>query len=209
VARRAHHRDLRDRTTENELKFQVSGARDHARLAEALRKLGAVRQGAYDEQNFRFVGPGKATRRTTLRLRVFGRGPKGVLTAKGPAQFQGGVKIREETEVDVADSPAMLDILALLGFRTFVVYRKHRVHWSLKGVAVTLDRLEYGHFVEVEGPIDVIPDVARSLGLDPAKALKDSYSVLARKHLARSKREARLHAVAAAAATGATVAAGV
>ena len=199
MANGAHHRELRDRAIENELKFQLAGPRDHIRLAEALRKLGARREGAYEEQNFRFEGPGKTTRRVTLRLRVFGKGPKGVLTAKGPARFQGGVKIREETEVAVADSRAMLDILQLLGFSTFVVYRKRRVHWSLNRVAVTLDRLEFGYFVEVEGPLDVIPDVARSLGLDPAKAVRDSYSVLARKHLTKSKKEARRHAIAAAA----------
>jgi predicted adenylyl cyclase CyaB len=199
VPARAHHRERRDRATENELKFQLSGPRDHVRLGEALTKLGARRDGAYDEQNFRFEGPGKTTRRMTLRLRVFGKGPKGVLTAKGPAQFQGGVKIRQETEVEVADSRATLDILEQLGFRTFVVYRKRRVHWTLNGVAVTLDRLDYGHYVEIEGPLDVIPDVARSLGLDPAKALKDSYSVLARKYLTKSKKQARRHAQAAAA----------
>jgi predicted adenylyl cyclase CyaB len=202
VATRAHHRELRDRATENELKFELSGPNDHVRLAEMLRRLGATREGTYDEENFRFEGPGKATRRTTLRLRVFGGGPKGVLTAKGPARFLGGVKIREETEVAVADSRAMLDILALLGFRTFVVYRKHRVHWSLDDVIVTLDRLEFGYYAEVEGPLDVIPGVARSLGLDPANALRDSYSVLARKYLTKSKKQARRHARVAADTAG-------
>jgi len=207
VARAAHHRERRDRATENELKFQVGGQKDHTRIAGALRKLGARRMGAYDEENFRFEGPAKTTRSMTLRLRVFGGGPKGVLTAKGPERFQGGVKIREETEVEVVDSRAMLDILALLGFRTFVVYRKHRVHWSLNGVSITLDHLEYGWFVEVEGPLGVIPDIARGLGLDPATALKDSYSVLALKYLAKSKKQARRHAQAAAAVAG-TAAAG-
>jgi predicted adenylyl cyclase CyaB len=202
VANRAHHREKRDRATENELKFRLTGPEDHARLASALRKLGAMREGAYDEENFRFEGPGKATRQVTLRLRVFGGGPAAVLTAKGPARFQNGVKIREETEVPVADSRAMLDILTLLGFRTFVVYRKHRVHWALRDVIVTLDRLDYGYFVEVEGPLDEIPGVARSLGLDPSRAVRDSYSVLARKHLTSSKKQARRHAQAAAAAAG-------
>jgi hypothetical protein len=42
--------------------------------------------------------------------------------------------------------------------------------------------------VELEGPLEVLPQQARSLGFDPAKALKDSYSVLARKHLAKAAR---------------------
>jgi hypothetical protein len=57
-------------------------------------------------------------------------------------------------------------------------------------VSVTLDTLDYGWFVELEGPLEVLPAHARSLGLNPAKALKDSYSVLARKHLAKAKQAA-------------------
>ena len=67
--------------------------------------------GSYKEDNYRFNGPGKSTRRTTLRLRVLNGGPRGVLTAKGPATFDGGVKIREETEVELSDAHATLDLL--------------------------------------------------------------------------------------------------
>ncbi len=200
MPRTAHRRISRDRAVECELKFEVGGVAEHRRIRAALIKLGARRENTYDEENFRFEGSGKTTRRVTLRLRVFGGGPKGVLTAKGPARFQGGVKIREETEVEVADARATLDLLGLLGFQVFVVYRKHRVHWAVGGVMVTLDTLEFGHFVEVEGPLEVIPDIARSLGLDPALALKDSYSVLARKALTRSRKHARR--IAQEAATG-------
>lgn len=54
--------------------------------------------------------------------------------------------------------------------------------WMLDGVAVTLDTLDFGWFVELEGPATALPEMARSLGLDPANALRDSYSVMARKH---------------------------
>ncbi len=154
-----------------------------------LRKRGAKLEGKYDEENYRFTGPGKSTRRTTLRLRVLGGGPRGVLTAKGPATFVGGVKVREETEVEVKDAHATLDLLAELGFRVEFVYNKHRAMWTLDGtVTVTLDSLAFGHYVELEGPLEVLPEQARSLGFDPKKALRDSYSVLARKHLQSSKR---------------------
>jgi len=182
---RSHHRP-RDRSVECELKFRVTGPRDHARLRAVLRKRGARLDEKYDEENFRFDGPGKSTRRVTLRLRVLNGGPLGVLTVKGPASFVGGVKIREETEVEVKDAHATLDLLTELGFRVEFTYKKHRVMWTLDGVvSVTLDTLDFGWFVELEGPLEVLPEQARSLGLDPAQALKDSYSVLARKHLAK------------------------
>ena len=185
---RPHHR-LRDRSVECELKFRVEGSRDHARLRSLLRKRGAKLEGKYDEENYRFRGPGKSTRRTTLRLRVLNGGPHGVLTAKGPARFVGGVKIREETEIDVKDVHATLDLLSQLGFQVEFTHKKHRAMWTLDGVvSVTLDTLEFGSFVELEGPLEVLPEKARSLDFDPKDALKDSYSVLARKHLAATRK---------------------
>lgn len=154
-----------------------------------MRKRGAKLEGKYDEENYRFDGPGKSTRGTTLRLRVLNGGPHGVLTVKGPAKFVGRVKVREETETEVKDVHATLDLLTQLGFNVEFTYNKRRFMWTLDGlVSVTLDTLDCGWFVELEGPLEVLPDQARSLGLNPAKAVKDSYSVLARKHLTRTAR---------------------
>jgi predicted adenylyl cyclase CyaB len=198
MTRRLHRREPKDRSIEAELKFRLAGPGDHSRLRSALRKQGGKLEGSYDEENFRFEGRGKITRRNTLRLRVLDGGPRGVLTAKGPAQFVAGVKVREETEVVIADGHAMLDLLQQLGFRVLVIYRKHRTVWKLGPTAVTLDRLDFGYFAEVEGPLESVPEVARGLGLDPAKAVKDSYSVLARKHAAAEKKTAKAAAAAAA-----------
>jgi adenylate cyclase, class 2 len=180
-------RPKRDRTIESELKFRLAGPQDHRKLRELLRGRGAKPGGRYREENFRFNGPGKSTRNTTLRLRVLNGGPHGVLTAKGPAKFDGGVKIREETEIEVKDVHATLDMLEQLGFRVGWTYPKRRSVWMLDGVAVTLDVLDFGYFVELEGPATALPEMARSLGLDPSHALRDSYSVMARKHT-RDKR---------------------
>jgi adenylate cyclase class 2 len=176
-------RPKRDRTIESELKFRLTGPNDHAKLRAMLRQRGAHRSAHYREENYRFTGPGKSTRHTTLRLRVLNGGPHGVLTAKGPAKFDGGVKTREETEIEVRDVHATLDMLEQLGFRVGWTYPKRRSLWMLDGVAVTLDVLDFGWFVELEGPASALPEMARSFGLDPTRALKDSYSVMARKHL--------------------------
>ena len=192
MARRLARRPLRDRSIESELKFRVSGPGDHTKLRAMLRQRGAHLQGRYREENYRLNGPGKSTRNTTLRLRVLDGGPRGVLTGKGPARFEGRVKIREETEIEVSDTHAALDLLMQLGFQVGWSYPKHRTMWVLDGVAVTLDVLEFGWFVELEGPVAVLPEMARSLGLNPDGALRESYSVLARKHLAaRNKKAAK------------------
>ncbi|HET9781603.1 MAG TPA: class IV adenylate cyclase [Candidatus Dormibacteraeota bacterium] len=180
-------RPKRDRAIESELKFRVRGPEDHRKLRALLRQRGAKVGGHYREENFRFNGPGKSTRNTTLRLRVLNGGPHGVLTAKGPAKFDGGVKSREETEIEIKDVHATLDMLEQLGFRVGWTYPKRRSLWMLDGIAVTLDVLEFGHFVELEGPASALPEMARSLGLDPTHALRDSYSVMARKHQSNKK----------------------
>jgi predicted adenylyl cyclase CyaB len=180
MARRRKHRPLRDRSVESELKFRVSGPRDHSKLRAMLRQRGARLEGSYREENYRLNGPGKSTRQTTLRLRVIDGGPRGYLTAKGPARFEGRVKVREETEIAVSDTHSTLDLLSQLGFQVAWSYPKRRAMWMLDGVMVTLDVLEFGWFVELEGPVTVLPEMARSMGLDPAAALRESYSVLAR-----------------------------
>lgn len=180
-------RPKRDRAVESELKFRLTGPNDHAKLRAILRERGAHMSARYREENFRFNGPGKSTRNTTLRLRVLNGGPHGVLTAKGPARFDDGVKTREETEIEVKDVHAILDMLEQLGFRVGWTYPKRRTLWMLDGVAVTLDVLDFGWFLELEGPAGALPDMARSFGLDPAHALKDSYSVMAKKHLKAKK----------------------
>ena len=180
-------RGKRDRTIESELKFRLKGPADHSKLRQLLRERGARMSARYREENYRFSGPGKSTRNTTLRLRVINGGPHGVITVKGPASFDGGVKTREETEVDVKDTHAALDLLDQLGFRVAWTYPKRRSVWMVDGVAVTLDVLDFGWFVELEGPASSLPALARSFGLDPADALKDSYSVMARNHLKAKK----------------------
>jgi adenylate cyclase, class 2 len=186
--RRMRHR-LRDRSIESELKFRVAGPREHTRLRAELRRRGAKLDGRYQEENYRFTGPGKSTRNVTLRLRVLNGGPRGLLTVKGPAKFVGGVKVREETEIAVSDAHATLDVLMQLGFRVAWTYPKRRTVWRLNGVAVTLDVLDFGSFVELEGPLEELPDLARSLGFDPAHALRESYSVMARKFIASKKKK--------------------
>ncbi len=188
---RSGFRTPRDRAIESELKFRLTGSRDHTRLRAELKRRGAHLAGRYREENYRFNGPGKSTRKTTLRLRVFDGGPRGRLTVKGPATFDHGIKIREETEIDIADARATLDLLEQLGFRIGWTYPKRRSVWMLDEVAVMLDVLEFGWFVELEGPAGVLPGMAESLGLDTARALRDSYSVMARKHL-KAKKVAKL-----------------
>jgi len=178
VLEAARHRP-RAHSDEAELKFRTTQA-DHARLRTRLRELRATQVGVYDEENIRF----RAVRSqpVTLRLRILNGGPAGIITVKGRARFTRRIKIREETEVEVAHGQIARELLELLGHKVAVTYHKHRETWRLDGVDVTLDTLDFGSFCEVEGPAEEIEAFARRLELDPKRALKSSYSVLARAH---------------------------
>ena len=180
----ARHRP-RAHSDEAELKFRLAGQAQHARLRNRLRELGAKSLGSYDEENIRF----RPHRRqpVSLRLRVLDGGPGGILTTKAPARFERRIKIREETEVAVADAETTRELLVMLGHKMAFTYHKHRETWRLDGADVTLDTLDFGAFCEVEGPVDVIEGVARALGLEPKRALKSSYSALARAHNRKKK----------------------
>ena len=124
-----------------------------------------------------------ARRGYALRLR---RTPDGaVLTFKGPAQFAGGVKTREERETSVADPDELARILGGLGYQPRFRYEKYREEWALEGSVVALDETPIGKFVEVEGEPTAIRAALQILALEPADALPYSYSDL----YARRRRE--------------------
>ena len=109
----------------------------------------------------------------TLRLRRYGEHQ--LLTLKGPVNYNGAVKEREELEVMIEDLDRMTLIFAALGFNPSARYEKDREVWDLNGVTVVLDHTPMGDFVEVEGPEDKILIVARKIGLDPERAIRGSY----------------------------------
>ena len=152
------------------------------RLRESGARLVAPRHfeanDLYDDSEGSIVKRGCA-----LRLR---RTPDGaLLTFKGPAQFAGGIKTREERETAVADPDELDRILTGLGYRPRFRYEKHREEWALERCVVALDETPIGRFVEVEGELTAIRAVLPRLGLDPADALPYSYPDL----YARRRRE--------------------
>jgi adenylate cyclase class 2 len=125
----------------------------------------------YDDPERKISGSGR-----TVRLRrAAGRS---ILTYKGPARFQDGVKTREEREVEVSDAREAEGILAGLGLARRFRYEKRREEWDLKGCVVALDETPIGNFVEVEGDPPAIRRVLVRLDLDFTEALPYSYMEL-------------------------------
>ena len=125
----------------------------------------------YDDAEKRLSGAGR-----TMRLRrAAGRA---ILTYKGPARFQGGIKTREERETEVSDPVEAEGILAGLGLARRFRYEKWREEWRLDGCSIALDETPIGTFVEVEGEPPAIRRVLARLRLEFTDALPYSYARL-------------------------------
>lgn len=98
-----------------------------------------------------------------------------VLTFKAAASEQQGCKIREESEVIVDNVDTMEAILTGLGYSITARYEKVREVWNLHHTELALDIVPFGEYMEVEGSVATIDQVARLVGIDTAEQSTLSY----------------------------------
>jgi adenylate cyclase class 2 len=178
---------MADGGIETEAKWRAS-VREHERLRRALRQLGGVYVITVEEMNTLFDTAGGELKRRghVLRLRRLDE-KHTVLTFKGPATYGDGMKVRSETELPVSEPSAMIGILRGLGFTESLEYRKTRETWELGGVEITLDTLDFGRFVEIEGTRAQIRRAAQLLSLDMARTETMGYPGMMRAHRTREQ----------------------
>lgn len=164
------HQDHPGPAVERELKF---AAVDHNELRHQLENLEAENQGAPSlEENWIYDRDGHlAAAGSLLRLRVDRGGA--LLTFKGPASFEGSVKIRVEHETPVGDGKGLRRILEALGYQQERHYQKYREEWRLGSVTISLDHTPIGDFAEVEG--EGCETVARRLNLESEQIERRNY----------------------------------
>ena len=161
---------------------------DFARLRARLRQLGARDLGRCFERNVVYESdpPTLMIQKKLLRLRSCfqaEQAPSYLLTLKTPvpeAKQCAGCKVRREDEVVVSSAETMDAILQGQGFVPFACYEKIREAWQAGGLAVDLDVLPFGHFVELEGEVAAIETWACDLELVDFRQSTQSYHVLYR-----------------------------
>src|SRR5690348_12913539 len=177
---------------ETEIKLKIS---DLPAFHRALKRIGALPVGPgtskVREENVIFDTPqgGLAKHGQLLRIRtetpeVRGKakkaGPKQrvILTFKQPttrpavaeteSRSDGPYKVRDEIEVEVAESGNLARIFEGLGMNGWFRYEKYRTTYRLpatkgwaKGLLIELDETPIGTFVELEGPAEAIDRAAK------------------------------------------------
>lgn len=157
---------------ETEVKFFLS---DPAPLRRRLRAADAAFKGEALEINYRYDDAGQRLQaaRCLLRLR---RDRRAVLTFKKPHPAGGRqFKTHEEIEIEVSDFDTAAQLLEALGFRRVQIYEKHRALFALASAEICLDRMPFGHFVEIEGAPRVVAATAEKLELPWSRRILANY----------------------------------
>jgi adenylate cyclase class 2 len=117
-------------------------------------------------------------------------GPRAVLTFKQPSvravdEDGGRFKVRDETELEVADPAALTKIFEGLGMRGWFTYEKYRTTWKLgaaqrwaKDLLIEVDETPVGVYVELEGSPEAIEQAAEALGYSRKDYLTKNYLTL-------------------------------
>jgi adenylate cyclase, class 2 len=161
---------------EQEVKFYLGNLR--AFENRLVSSGGELKQPRILETNLRFDTPDRRLSGSyqTLRLR---QDKVCRLTWKGAGNPAGEVSAREELEIEVSDLNTARAILEGLGFEIMLIYEKYRSAYMLGDVEISLDKMPFGNFCEIEGPdVASIRNIAELLGLEWEKRSTLSYLAL-------------------------------
>lgn len=160
---------------EIEIKFRVNDLRGITRRLQSA-KFRRVTPRTH-EMNTLYDLPGLPLRRRgdLLRLRKYGNG--WVLTHKAKGKV-GRHKTRVEIETSVSDGGKMEAILRALRFEPTFRYEKFRAEWADGKGHVVIDETPIGNYGEIEGPARWIDRTAKTLGIERADYITDTYAGL-------------------------------
>ncbi len=154
---------------EIEIKFAVG---NEERMLQKLLLAGARKASEGFEHNIIFDDGELRTKGILLRLRKSDE--KSVLTFK-TAIRKGEFKVADETEIEVSDFQRAREILEGLGYEVWWIYEKQKTTFVLGDAKISLDRLPFGKFIEIEGSEAGIRSAIMKLGLDPKRGIKETY----------------------------------
>lgn len=109
--------------------------------------------------------------------RIRDEGGKIILTVKtkNGHESETGYKERMEYSLPLESVKQGENILFALGYVDVRSFTKERQEWSLLDTKVTIDKLYFGTFLEIEGEKNNIEDVINKLSLDGQKRITKSY----------------------------------
>ena len=163
---------------EIETKFRLS---DRVEFERRLANLGAAAGPAEFESNVLLDDAAGSLRTNGQALRLRESGGTSVVTFKGKATLDRGLKSRVEIESGVTNAKSLGDIFTALGFAPVFRYEKHRTTWRFPDPElplVVVDETPLGLFAEIEGAEPAVRALAERLGVSQREMLVQSYPML-------------------------------
>lgn len=157
---------------EIEVKFYLF---DIKPIRDQLINLGAVCKGRFFESNIRFedANNGLVKKQSLLRLR---KDAKATLTFKSKPPIENNqFKVHHEVEVEVSDFERTKSILESIGFHPEQIYEKWRETFVINKTTVCIDQMPFGNFLEIEGEMTDIKNLANAMALDWGKRILFNY----------------------------------
>ena len=173
---------------EVEKKYRLT-KRQREQVIERLRELGATFVSEEFEENTLYKGNGIDRRTSVLRLRRVG--DRAILTFKKRIPSRSMIKQQVEDETEVSNADACEAILKALGYKELLVYKKQRATWEIGEAELVIDKLDFGLFMEIEGPEEEIKRIEALLNIKGLKPEKLTYPQLASLRLRGKKRPQR------------------
>lgn len=164
---------------ETEIKFRVD---DIPGLAALLQAAGFTLQTPRSfESNVLYDTPDRHLRAHTEILRIRSYAGRWTLTHKrlpdvGPGEDTH--KHRIETETEVSDGDALIQVFHSLGLVAAFRYEKWRTEWHDGEGHCVVDETPIGNYAELEGSAEWIDRIAASLGVQPSSYITLSYGRL-------------------------------
>jgi adenylate cyclase, class 2 len=173
---------MTDRTSPREIetKFRLV---DRADFEKRLSDLGAVEGSTEFESNVLLDDAAGTLRTRGQALRLRDSAGASLLTFKGKATFERGIKSRVEIESGVQKGENVAKVFEALGFTPVFRYEKRRTTWRFTDPAlplVVVDETPIGLFAEIEGSEPAVRALATRLGVDEAQMIEQSYPMLYR-----------------------------
>jgi adenylate cyclase, class 2 len=163
---------------ETEIKLRVADLDDFRRRLEAAGFR--VETPRSFESNVLYDTPDRQMRARTEILRIRSYAGKWTLTHKRlpdtPASERH--KQRVETETEIADGQALVEIFRSLGLVAAFRYEKWRTEWSDGEGECVVDETPIGDYAELEGTGDWIDRISARLGIDSSLHITLSYGRL-------------------------------
>jgi len=167
---------------EIELKFEIE---DYGEIIKKILEIANFESSAYELTVMYDEGKKLFEKDARLRLRkvvdIKTDVEKTEMSYKKPKTRE-GIKIEEEYEVDVSDFKETEEILNNIGFEKVSSYERIRDTFKKGDVKITLDSFPFGDYLEIEGELDEIKEIADLLGLNMnnniTKSCDDIYAEL-------------------------------